>query len=148
MDIFPIIFVGFCVFFSIFSLRMKKKQEEARRSLREQAAAKAAAQQTPNAPQSPTAQRPAPESRVQAPTAPARTTITPRIQPQPSAKPEHPVNATASAAAYEAKKRKATQQEKTGTQTSQKPFLQWNSNTALQGIVYAEILGKPKALRK
>lgn len=28
------------------------------------------------------------------------------------------------------------------------PLLQWNQNSALQGIMYAEILGKPKALRR
>ena len=148
MNVFPIIFVGFCIFFSVFSMRMKKQQEEARRSLREQAAAKAAAQQSSSAPKPPTAQRPAAESRVQVPTASARATITARTQAQSAAGAEHAVSASASAAAYEAQKHKTVQPEKKGTQIPQKPFLQWNSNSALQGIVYAEILGKPKALRK
>ncbi len=61
-------------------------------------------------------------------------------------------SAKAAAAAYDMHRTPPKQTtavpRKPAAASAPQPLLQWDRNSAVQGIVYAEILGKPKALRR
>ena len=123
-----------CTFVFISLMSAKKRQQqaaEAQRIRNEQAAKQAAAEKQP--PEEP--RRPA------APT--YREPLTPKTA----------YSAKESVRSYEKERAKqssapAKREEPTTGVTAAPVSVQWNGNTAMQGIVYAEILGKPKALRR
>ncbi len=130
--LFPILFAGLIVFISLMSAKKRQQQAaEAQRIRNEQAAKQAAAEKQP--PEEP--RRPA------APT--YREPLTPKTA----------YSAKESVRSYEKERAKqssapAKREEPTTGVTAAPVSVQWNGNTAMQGIVYAEILGKPKALRR
>ena len=159
----PFFFIGLVVLFSVLSNRARRQRAAELKKEEQENAAKAVP--TPKQPQSAgpvNAQQPAPQSAPQKPTfadpqirsfepvVVASPTVTPK---KASVKPvARPVPAAAtSMSEYETAKKKPPVHTAVPAQTSQpsvNPVLQWNRDSAVQGILYAEILGKPKALRR
>jgi hypothetical protein len=158
MNLAPIVFIGFIIFFMAMSARVRKQAEEARRANQQRAEA-----QRQNAASSAvtSVQTPAAVSRNQ-------TAASPRVQPQTTAS----AKTTAPSARQAVQKQQelkptaetrpsvktdaATSLDRAGNMKTQNkqtleevknPVVQWNRDSALQGIILAEILGKPKALR-
>lgn len=143
MQFLPLIFIGLIIFFtSLSSAKARRRQEEARRAAEERL------KNERNKTQTAVTQKPNPVPRQEMPKAsPPRTTLQARTNPVQK-KPEVVPNS-----AEKVVKEKKQSVEDTETvrpkQSGQTfPQLDWNQNTAMQGIVYAEILGKPKALRR
>ena len=159
MNLAPIVFIGFIIFFLTMSARVRKQAEEARRAnqrreeLRQnaEASAKDSPRPAPAAPRvqttaAPRVQTP-PAARAKASAAPARPAPQKKQEPKPRAEARPTVKADAAPSAAT----KAEKPETRNTQTSgeaKNPVIRWNQDSALQGIILAEILGKPKALRK
>lgn len=135
-------------------VKRKKQQEEMRRKRAEYELRNAAKDTSDVQAQAPTAVRTEPVK----PVAPTIRTEKPNIASQhlitvmegPTPKREKP-SAKAAEAAYEMHRspsKQTTIPNKDTVAPVLQPFLQWDRNSAVQGIVYAEILGKPKALRR
>ncbi len=143
MQFLPLIFIGLIIFFtSLSSAKARRRQEEARRAAEERLKNERDKTQTA------VAQKPNPVPRQEVPkAAPPRAAVQARTNPVQK-KPE----AVANNAEKVVKEKKQSVEEKETVRPKQPgqafPQLNWNQNTAMQGIVYAEILGKPKALRR
>lgn len=160
MNLAPIVFIGFIVFFIAMSTRVRKQAEEARRAnqRREEAqrqntaaSSMAANIQTPAAApgkQTPASPRVQPQTATRVKTTAA--SIRPAVQKQQElnsreeARP--PVKTDAAHSARDKAGKPAIQNKQTSEEVKN-PVVQWNRDSALQGIILAEILGKPKALR-
>ena len=127
---FPLLIVGF-VLLSIF-LTVSKRKRQTEEMQKAKAEQQAKAQAVP-------AHRPAAE--------PKKTVAPTYREPTASASGRATYSAAAAEASYSAAKQKRPAPEPEEA-LQQSPVWNWNSESALQGIVYAEILGKPKALRK
>lgn len=160
MNLAPIVFIGFIVFFIAMSTRVRKQAEEARRAnqrreeaQRQNAAASsmAASVQTPavalgkQAAASPRVQ-PQAAARVKTTATPVRPAVQKQQEVKPRAEARPPVKTDAALSARDKAGKPETQHKQTLEETNN-PVVQWNRDSALQGIILAEILGKPKALR-
>lgn len=160
MNLAPIVFIGFIVFFIAISTRVRKQAEEARRAnqrreeaQRQNAAASsmAASVQTPAAApskQAAASPRVQPQTTVRVKTTAA--SVRPAVQKQQELKPgaeARPPVKTDAAPSARVKAGKPETQNKQTLGEAKNPIVQWNRDSALQGIILAEILGKPKALR-
>ncbi len=160
MNLAPIVFIGFIVFFIAMSSRVRKQAEEARRAnqRREEAQRQNAAAssrtpiaQTPSAaPRMQTAASPRVQpqtaARVKTTAAPLRSAAPKQQELKPRAEARPPVKTDAAPSAGN-KAGKPVTQDKQASGEVKNPIVQWNRDSALQGIILAEILGKPKALR-
>ena len=145
MNFAPLVFLGFIIFFMVMSARVRKQAEEARRAALRQQQEKngtAPAEARPN-PARPQQSSPAPATQARRPVkAPVQKTqakpvVTPTIKPEATvtAEPKKPAAAS-------------PKQPPVPAEEAKNPIIQWNQNSAMLGIVMAEILGKPKALRR
>ena len=121
----PILFVVAVAVFSLLQKSLISKQQAQRQ-------------------QAETVQKPKPEEANPVPRAAATQRVVPKVERSaPSAKEAQ--------LAYEKRRAEAKAvpiDEQKPAQAAQNPLPAWDANAALQGIVYAEILGKPKALRR
>lgn len=150
MQFLPLIFLGLIIFFSTMSARARRQQEEARKaamSKRQYETEQQAAAAKPE--QKPVAYKPEakPAPKPQAPKTPPPKKTVPAYNPQAQRKTET-VSRVTDRIVKENKQ--PVEEKKTDGQPAPGPVLpplKWNRSAAMQGIVYAEILGKPKALR-
>ena len=142
MQILPLLFLGLIIFFSVTSAKARRQQQEAIRKAAE-ARRMSEAEQKP-APSEPE-RKPVPKPVASKP-APAKKN-TP-VRNNAAQKKAEPIPYNAERAAVKENKHPAEEKTIGGQQSGQiLPPLKWDRNAAMQGIVYAEILGKPKALR-
>lgn len=149
MNVAPIIFLCFFIFFTAVSVKVRKQQEAAQRARRENEKEAAqnqtvqAAQRAGSRPAQPQTQpKTATQTQVKAKPgprpAPAKETVRPKVST---------VSATAVNEAKKSSPEKPAGKPVYREEETHGPIVTWNQNSVLQGIVLSEILGKPKALR-
>ncbi|MBR0081312.1 MAG: hypothetical protein IJP98_01080 [Clostridia bacterium] len=150
--LFPFFFSGLVALFAVLASRARRQQEAAQKAQQKEEQENAA-----NAipvQKAPAQGAPARNGSLQTHAArpyeglsSAAPTVTPKAAPtKPIARPSPA--ATQSMAAYEAVKKQTAVPERAAQSEAQAvPILQWNRNTAVQAVLYSEILGKPKARR-
>ncbi len=142
MELIPILFLGMVFLFSFATSKtLRKRLEEQRRHEAEVLRAQNQSQ-------------PAQQNPVQRPAQPVRTVASekPVTPTQPKAavcvQPTQTVKPTMTKPAPEQKNMQQRPVQNAEPEKAESgSLLNWNENSALQGIIYAEILGKPKALR-
>ena len=159
MQFLPLIFLGLIIFFSVTSAKARRQQQEAIRRAAEARQANEAEQikaaQTPQQKPPAYAQQAKPVYAQEQ--KPVVKPAVPKASPPKKTAPakNYPAQKKAETVSYNAEKavkeNKHPSEEKNpvGQKSSGQvlPPLKWDRNAAMQGIVYAEILGKPKALR-
>ena len=160
MNLAPIVFIGFIIFFLTMSARVRKQAEEARRANQRreeaqrqnaQASVQTAPRQTAAAPRvqttaAPRVKTPA-ASNAKTAAAPARPAAQKQQEPKPRAEARPTVKTDKAPSAGQNTGKQGVVNGQTPEEVKN-PVVTWNKDSALQGIILAEILGKPKALRR
>lgn len=149
MNLAPLVFLGFIIFFMIMSAKVRKQAEEARRAaqnLKQEQNEPAAAQPKPSVPA-----RETPRAAAASSTQTGKDRVSAK-RPQTkgeTVKPTVKTDSRENVSNYYSTEKPKKQTTATENEKEEKnPIVNWSQTSAMQGIVMAEILGKPKALRK